>query len=82
MILRAALAALTVLGACARQSVGGAERVSPNDNRVAAGTLHDGVLTLHLEARRGLWYPDKDDGPGLVMEMFAEAGRAPQNPDR
>ena len=77
---RFGLAALIAFAACDRQSVDGAERVRPNDNRVAAGALHDGVLTLHLEARRGLWYPDEDDGPGLVMEMFAEAGHAPQNP--
>ena len=72
--------ALTAVPSCARQPVIGAERARPNDNRVAAGTLHDGVLTLHLEARRGLWYPDENDGPGLAMEMFAEAGHPPQNP--
>jgi len=72
--------ALTAVPSCARQPVIGAERARPNDNRVAAGTLHDGVLTLHLEARRGFWYPDENDGPGLAMEMFAEAGHPPQNP--
>lgn len=81
LFLRAAtLAALTGFSACKRQSVSGAERARTNDNRVAGGVLQDGVLTLHLEARRGLWYPDEDDGPGLVMQMFAEAGHAPQNP--
>ena len=52
----------------------------PNDNRVASGTLRNGVLTLRLEARRARWSPDGTDGPSLVMPMFAEVGRSPQNP--
>ena len=73
------VAAFAALAACAASEPSG-ERVVPNDNRVAAGTLRDGVLTLHLEAREGRWYPDGHDGPSIVMQMFAEAGRAPQNP--
>ena len=76
----AAFAALTAFAACDRQPVGGAERARPNDNRMSAGVLREKVLTLQLEARRGLWYPDEDDGPALMMEMFAEAGQALQNP--
>ncbi len=30
-----------------------------NDNRVAAGRLVRGVLTLSLEAREALWYPEE-----------------------
>ena len=56
------------------------ERVVPNDNRVPAGVLANGVLTLRLEARPGRWYPDGNDGSSLVLPMFAEAGRPPQNP--
>jgi FtsP/CotA-like multicopper oxidase with cupredoxin domain len=56
------------------------EPVTPNDNRVAAGILADGVLTLRLEAGEGRWQPDGDGGPSLVVETFAEAGRLPQNP--
>ncbi|HET7374413.1 MAG TPA: multicopper oxidase domain-containing protein, partial [Gemmatimonadaceae bacterium] len=52
----------------------------PNDNRVTAGSFQNGVLTLHLEAREGRWFPDGDGGPSIVMQMFAEAGHAPQNP--
>src|SRR6185295_3684757 len=51
-----------------------------NDNRAAAGMLRDGVLTLHLEARDATWYPDGNDGPGLLLPMFAEVGRAAQDP--
>jgi len=61
-------------------AVAPADRVVPNDNRVAAGVLRNGVLTLHLEARDGLWFPDGKDGPSLTLPMFAEVGHAPQNP--
>ena len=57
-----------------------APRVLPNENRSAAGRLEKGVLEVALEAREGRWYPDGDNGPSLVMQVFAEAGRAPQNP--
>src|SRR6185503_15312828 len=56
------------------------DRVAPNDNRVAAGTRANGVLTLHLEARLGRWFPDGNEGQSLVLPMFAEAGGPPQNP--
>lgn len=56
------------------------ERVVPNDNRLAAGVLSNGVLRVRLEARPGRWYPDGNDGPSLVMPMFAEVGRLPRNP--
>lgn len=52
----------------------------PNDNIRPAGTLEQGVLTLTLEARRTMWHPDGDSLPGLEVEAFAEAGRAPSAP--
>jgi FtsP/CotA-like multicopper oxidase with cupredoxin domain len=51
------------------------ERVAINDNRTAAGTLRNGVLTIRLEAREGDWRPDGDNDPGLVVRVFAERGR-------
>src|SRR2546429_2391545 len=30
-----------------------------NENRLAAGSLGKGVLTLNLEAREALWYPEE-----------------------
>ncbi|AHG88561.1 multicopper oxidase type 2 [Gemmatirosa kalamazoonensis] len=54
--------------------------VVPNDNRVAAGHLAHGVLTLELEAREATWYPETDAGPGLPVYAFAEAGRPPSIP--
>jgi FtsP/CotA-like multicopper oxidase with cupredoxin domain len=57
-----------------------AERVAANDNRRAAGTLRDGVLTVRLEARVGAWHPDGDDAPGADVPAFAEVGKPPQIP--
>ena len=58
----------------------GTYRFVPNDNRTAGGRLENGVLTLALEVRDARWYPDGASEPSLVMQMFAEAGLAPQNP--
>jgi FtsP/CotA-like multicopper oxidase with cupredoxin domain len=55
-------------------------RVVPNDNRARAGTLRDGVLSIALVATEGMWYPDADAAPGVRMQAFAEAGRAPRIP--
>jgi hypothetical protein len=56
------------------------ERILANDNRVAAGKLHDGVLTLRLVAREGRWYPESDSGKSIVVQAFAEEGSAPRIP--
>jgi len=62
--------------------------VSINDNRIPVGKLENGVLTLHLELRRGRWHPERDDGqrvtdrtPGAIDDSyFAEEGHALQIP--
>ncbi len=54
--------------------------VSPNDNRTAAGELRDGVLTLAIQARRGLLHPQGPDGPGFEVEAFGETGGSLQAP--
>ncbi len=51
-----------------------------NDNRSPAGVLRDGVLSLALEAREGIWHPEEADGPGLQIQAFAEKGHSPQIP--
>jgi FtsP/CotA-like multicopper oxidase with cupredoxin domain len=55
-------------------------RVRPNDNRVPAGVLRGGVLTLRLEARAAEWHPDGERAPGAIVPAFAEVGRAAQIP--
>jgi len=54
--------------------------VQPNDNRVPAGSLQNGVLTLHLEVRQARWFPEAADGPSVVVPAFAEIGKAPAIP--
>lgn len=56
------------------------ELISINDNRVPAGTLANGTLTVHLEARAGEWHPDGDADPGVVVRAFAADGGKLQVP--
>src|SRR5579864_2500093 len=55
-------------------------RIEANSNRVPAGTLENGVLTLHLELRPADWYPEADTGPSMRVYAFGEEGKAPQVP--
>ena len=54
--------------------------IVPSDNRRRAGKLENGVLTIRLDARTGMWYPEGKKGIGLTVAAFAEEGRAAQNP--
>ncbi|MGH7466120.1 MAG: hypothetical protein ACREK1_13140, partial [Longimicrobiales bacterium] len=56
------------------------EPVFPNDNRQTSGRLHDGVLTLELDARAGVWYPEGPGGTAYHVAAFGETGRPLQNP--
>jgi FtsP/CotA-like multicopper oxidase with cupredoxin domain len=58
----------------------GPDRISVNDNRLPAGSLRNGVLTIRLEAREGTWYPDRDSDPGVVVRAFGEQGKPLQIP--
>ena len=57
-----------------------AEDILPNDNRVAAGELRDGVLTVRLEAREGTLHPRGKDGPGIEIEALGEVGGSLSTP--
>src|SRR5262245_59161451 len=57
-----------------------ADVVAANDNRRPAGRLEKGVLTVQLEARKATWYPEGVRGVGLPLHVWAERGKAPQNP--
>ena len=76
------LGALLLLGAASSPHAPGVPpaRVAVNDNRTPAGTLRDGVLAIRLEVQEGEWHPDRDADPGLVLRVFAEAGRPPAIP--
>lgn len=57
-----------------------AAAIAANDNRVAAGKLSNGVLTVELEARVGAWQPDGPNGPSISTAAFAEVDKALQTP--
>ena len=76
---------LSVVAAAALVGAAGSMRpplppALPNDNRVPAGSLENGVLRITLETRRAIWYPNGDSLPGIEVEAFAEPGKAPQVP--
>ena len=77
-----AYAALVALGSFTTASAWppAADRIIPNDNRRSAGTLENGVLTVALEARTGVWRPEGDSGRALDVAAFAEAGKALSTP--
>ena len=54
--------------------------IEPNDNRQPAGARSGKVLTVQLEARTGLWYPEGPTGRGLEVAAFGEPGKPLQNP--
>jgi hypothetical protein len=56
------------------------ESIEPNNNRLPAGQLKDGVLTINLEAREGVWYPETPVNPGFAVYAFAEEGKPLQIP--
>ena len=57
-----------------------APKALPNDNRVPAGTLKGGVLTVRLVARPAAWHPEGAQGCGLRVHAFAEEGKSAQIP--
>jgi len=46
--------------------------VVTHDNRQAAGSLYDSVLTLELRAHAGLWRPEGHHGRAIRIEAFGE----------
>ncbi|HMK18468.1 MAG TPA: multicopper oxidase domain-containing protein [Chitinophagaceae bacterium] len=58
----------------------GTEEIFTNDNKQLAGILKDGVLTIELEAREGMWFPETHEGQGIHVYAFAEKGKPLQLP--
>jgi FtsP/CotA-like multicopper oxidase with cupredoxin domain len=58
----------------------GAPRALANNNREAAGTLKDGVLTVRLVARPAAWHPEGKSGCGIRVHAFAEDGKPARIP--
>jgi manganese oxidase len=55
-------------------STSGLQEIKSNDNRVAAGRLEAGLLTVNLTAAPGLWFPEEKEGPGHQVYAFGEEG--------
>ena len=58
----------------------GTEEIFANDNKRSAGILKDGVLTIELEAREGVWFPETHEGQDIRVYAFAEKGKPLQLP--
>ena len=71
-------AAIILLGGATKPFA--ADTISPNENRRAVGTSANGVLTVALEARSGVWHPEGPGGRVLDVAAFAEAGKALSTP--
>jgi len=56
------------------------DNVTPNDNRRSAGTLANGVLTVAIEARTGVWQPEGERGRTLEVAAFSEEGQPLSTP--
>ena len=54
--------------------------IRANHNDRPAGRLADGLLSLHLVAKTGLWHPEAEEGIGIPVQAFAEEGRVLENP--
>ena len=78
---RHTLLAITLVVASTAPAVGQTiSAAAANDNRASAGTLRDGVLSVHLEMRTAVWYPEEEGKAHLIVGAFAEEGHAPQIP--
>jgi FtsP/CotA-like multicopper oxidase with cupredoxin domain len=72
--------ALLGLSGPSAPSAGAGPVIRFNDNRVSAGRLAHGVLTVALEVRLGDWRPFGSDRAGVSLFVFGEAGKPLQDP--
>jgi manganese oxidase len=56
------------------------ERIVINENRAPAGAQSGTTLQIGLEARMGMWHPDRDTDPGVAVKAFAVDGGPLQIP--
>jgi FtsP/CotA-like multicopper oxidase with cupredoxin domain len=72
----------SIAAVAARSSAPSAEPalVVPNDNRRAAGTRIGDTVAIRLVVSQARWFPGPESGPSVVVDAFAEEGKAPQVP--
>lgn len=54
--------------------------IEANDNRVAAGTMKNGMLDVQLDAREGTWHPYGPSNRAVTIQAFGEVGKPLQMP--
>ena len=74
------LSGLLQVAMCSTDTSQPLPNVVENQNRTSAGKLEDGILSVHLEMRPGLWHPEAPDGRAIEVSSFAEEGQTPQTP--
>jgi FtsP/CotA-like multicopper oxidase with cupredoxin domain len=74
MLLSLLTAIGTTLSSCSALPSPPRNAARPNDNRLRAGTLQGGVLTLRIVAERAAWRPDGPSGCALSVHAFAQEG--------
>jgi manganese oxidase len=70
------LLGMSLFGCGCRFLIGqsGDQHIFGNSNRAPSGQLHNGQLTIRLEAAMGEWYPEQNDGPVFKVAAFREEG--------
>ena len=80
IVVRTLCCTVVVCALVALASAQASDGIVANQNRVPAGKLENGTLTIHLELRNGAWHPEADNGPQLVVQAIGEAGKPAQIP--
>lgn len=80
LFIGAVVAVFATQGDLSAKALPGTPGLSPraaetNDNRKPAGRLVNGTLTIHLEAREIMWYPEGKNAPGIPNYGFSEMGK-------
>ena len=81
---RRPLSAVVLLGAVLVSGSGAPNpalsAVRPNPNLERAGVLHDGVLTVALQATQSLWWLNGANRSPMTIDAFSEPGKEPLMP--
>ena len=74
------IVAVTSIGSTAVHGRAVAPVVQANSNTRTGGVLHDGVLSVTLEAKMSLWHLNGPERRAMTIAAFAEPGKPPLMP--
>ena len=84
LLFAAAICGVAGVAATTRARLGAASAAPPdviaNENKTPAGRLQGTTFELALDVTSGFWRPEGEAGPKLLVHVFGEQGKAPQNP--